>query len=114
MTNTVFQANIKVSKSAISKIKELIQENSDVKYLRISIMGGGCSGLSYQFSFDDNKTDEDYTFEEDGVVVLVDMISYPYLDGAQIDYLKKNMSEMFTVDNPNAQTTCGCGSSFSA
>lgn len=109
-----FPANIEVSDEAFSRIKELIDESEDVNYLRVSIVGGGCSGLSYQFSFDNEKTEEDYTVSKDNVVILVDMISYPYLDGAKINYIKKEMSEMFTVDNPNAETTCGCGSSFSA
>jgi iron-sulfur cluster insertion protein len=98
---------ITVTENATNKIDELLVENEE-NYLRISVQGGGCSGFTYSFVFDD-PADDDFTFGK----VLIDSMSIQYMQGATLDYLEDLMGSQFTVLNPNAQTTCGCGSSFS-
>lgn len=100
--------------NATNKVKELIEEegNPDLK-LRAFITGGGCSGFQYGFTFDEIVNDDDFVIEKDGVKFLVDSMSYQYLNGAEIDYIDSFEGSQFTIKNPNATTTCGCGSSFS-
>ncbi|MCK7545545.1 iron-sulfur cluster insertion protein ErpA [Marinobacter bryozoorum] len=102
------------SDSAVAKVKELVEEeeNPDLK-LRVFVTGGGCSGFQYGFSFDDNQQEDDTAIERDGVTLLVDPMSYQYLVGATIDYQEGLQGSQFVVQNPNATSTCGCGSSFS-
>lgn len=102
------------SDSAVAKVRELIEEeeNPELK-LRVFVTGGGCSGFQYGFSFDENQDDEDTVIERDGVYLLVDPMSYQYLVGATIDYQEGLQGSQFVVQNPNASSTCGCGSSFS-
>lgn len=102
--------------NAQAKILELIaaEDNSEDLFLRIFVTGGGCSGFQYGFSFDEILNDDDLTMVYDNKVKLVvDQISLQYLTGAEVDYLSSLEGERFTIKNPNAQTTCGCGSSFS-
>lgn len=100
--------------AAASKVKELIdEEGNDALMLRVFISGGGCSGFQYGFTFDENLTDGDTIVENDGVKLLIDPMSYQYLVGAEIDYTEGLEGAQFVIRNPNAQTTCGCGSSFS-
>lgn len=101
------------SDNAVAKVKELIEEeeNPGLK-LRVFVTGGGCSGFQYGFSFDENQDDEDTVIERDGVKLLVDEMSYQYLVGATIDYQEGLQGSQFVVQNPNATSTCGCGSSF--
>ncbi len=103
-----------VTDNAINKVKELVEDegNEDLK-LRVFVTGGGCSGFQYGFTFDEITADDDAVIEKQGVTVLVDAISYPYLVGAQVDYSEGLEGSKFVVSNPNAATTCGCGSSFS-
>ena len=103
------------TEAAASKVKQLIEEegNAGLK-LRVFITGGGCSGFQYGFTFDENVNDGDTTVEKCGVVLLIDPMSYQYLVGAEIDYTEGLQGEQFVIRNPNATTTCGCGSSFSA
>lgn len=103
-----------VSDSAVAKVKSLIDEegNSDLK-LRVYVTGGGCSGFQYGFTFDEAMTEDDSIVEKDGVKVLVDSMSYPYLVGAKVDYEEGLQGSKFVIQNPNASSTCGCGSSFS-
>lgn len=98
---------------AIYKLQELIAEegNSNLK-LRVFVQGGGCSGMQYGFTFDETQNDDDFTFNFDNVQLLIDAMSMEYLRGAQIRYKEDVMGSNFVIDNPNAQTTCGCGSSF--
>lgn len=105
---------IDLQESAINKLKELIAEegNSDLK-LRIFVQGGGCSGFQYGFTFDDIQNEDDFDFNYDGVGLLVDSMSAQYLQGAKIKYTEDAMGASFSIENPQAQTTCGCGSSFS-
>ena len=105
---------ITLSARAADKVRELHSEeaNHDLK-LRVFITGGGCSGFQYGFSFDEDSADDDTTIERDGVVVLVDPMSFPYLAGSEVDYSEGLEGSRFIVNNPNATTTCGCGASFS-
>jgi iron-sulfur cluster insertion protein len=101
--------------SAADKIKTLIAEEGspDLK-LRVFVTGGGCSGFQYGFTFDENVNEGDTEVEQFGVTLLVDPMSYQYLVGAEIDYSEGLEGAQFVIKNPNATTTCGCGSSFSA
>jgi len=100
--------------SAVSKLQELIAEenNPDLK-LRVFVQGGGCSGMQYGFTFDEAQNEDDFDFDYSGVKVLVDSMSMEYLRGAVINWKEDDMGASFVIDNPNAQTSCGCGSSFS-
>ncbi|ARU27471.1 iron-sulfur cluster insertion protein ErpA [Cellvibrio sp. PSBB006] len=103
-----------VSDSAVAKVKSLIEEegNNDLK-LRVYVTGGGCSGFQYGFTFDELVAEDDSVVEHDGIQVLVDALSYPYLAGAKVDYEEGLQGSKFVIQNPNASSTCGCGSSFS-
>ena len=100
--------------SAANKVRELIEEegNADLK-LRVFVTGGGCSGFQYGFTFDEDMAEDDTAMEKNGVTLLVDPMSYQYLVGAEIDYTEGLEGAQFVIRNPNATTTCGCGSSFS-
>ncbi|MCE5393011.1 MAG: iron-sulfur cluster insertion protein ErpA [Acidithiobacillus sp.] len=104
-----------LTNSAAEKIKALIEEEGtpDLK-LRVFVTGGGCSGFQYGFTFDENVNEGDTEVEQFGVSLLVDPMSYQYLVGAEIDYTEGLEGAQFVIKNPNATTTCGCGSSFSA
>jgi iron-sulfur cluster insertion protein len=103
-----------VTENAVKKVKSLLEEegNFDLK-LRVFVTGGGCSGFQYGFTFDELVADDDAVINKDDVGVLIDAMSYPFLVGAQIDYQEDLQGSKFTVSNPNASSTCGCGSSFS-
>ena len=100
--------------SAAAKVADLIAEegNPDLK-LRVFVQGGGCSGFQYGFSFDEQSAEDDVAVARDGVMVVVDPVSLQYLMGAEIDYSESLTGAQFVIRNPNASTTCGCGSSFS-
>jgi iron-sulfur cluster insertion protein len=101
--------------SAVAKVKDLIAEegNPELK-LRVFVTGGGCSGFQYGFTFDEVINEDDTSIVKDGVTLLVDPMSYQYLVGAEIDYTESLEGSQFVIKNPNATSTCGCGSSFSA
>jgi iron-sulfur cluster insertion protein len=101
--------------SAANKVKELIAEegNPELK-LRVFVSGGGCSGFQYGFTFDEVVNEDDTAMVKDGVTLLIDPMSYQYLVGAEIDYSEGLEGSQFVIKNPNATSTCGCGSSFSA
>lgn len=101
--------------SAAAKVKELINEegNSALK-LRVFVTGGGCSGFQYGFTFDEESSEDDTIMQKNGVTLLVDPMSFQYLVGAEIDYTEGLEGAQFVIKNPNATSTCGCGSSFSA
>lgn len=102
------------SEAAASKVKALIDdEGNEALMLRVFISGGGCSGFQYGFTFDEEIGEGDTVVENDGVKLLVDPMSFQYLSGAEIDYSEGMEGAQFVIRNPNAQTTCGCGSSFS-
>lgn len=100
--------------SAAAKVKELIDEegNADLK-LRVFVQGGGCSGFQYGFTFDEAVNEDDMQMVKNGVTLLIDAMSLQYLTGAEIDYKEGLEGAQFVIKNPNATTTCGCGSSFS-
>ena len=103
------------TESAAAKVKNLIaDEGNDALMLRVFISGGGCSGFQYGFTFDEKTTEGDTVIEKGGVKLLVDPMSVQYLMGAEIDYSEGLEGAQFVIRNPNATTTCGCGSSFSA
>jgi len=100
--------------SAANKVKGLIEEEqTDNLKLRVFVSGGGCSGFQYGFTFDEDINDGDTTVEKNGVKLLIDPMSFQYLVGADIDYTEGLEGAQFVIRNPNAKTTCGCGSSFS-
>ena len=101
--------------NAAGKVRELIEEegNNELK-LRVFVTGGGCSGFQYGFTFDEVQNDDDTVMEKNGVSLLIDPMSYQYLGGAVIDYTDGLEGSQFVIKNPNATSTCGCGSSFSA
>jgi len=102
------------SDSAAGKVKELIaEEQNEALKLRIYVTGGGCSGFQYGFTFDESVNEGDTVVAKDGVSLLIDPMSFQYLDGAEIDYSDGLEGSHFVIRNPNASTTCGCGSSFS-
>ncbi len=105
---------IDISDSAKLKICDLlVEENNPNLKLRVFVQGGGCSGFSYGFTFEEEQNDDDFEIPLLPYKVLVDSMSFQYLQGATIDYKEDLMGSQFTIKNPNAQSTCGCGSSFS-
>jgi iron-sulfur cluster insertion protein len=100
--------------SAADKVRQLIEEegNDNLK-LRVFVQGGGCSGFQYGFTFDEEVAEDDTSMQKNGVTLLIDAMSYQYLAGAEIDYKDGLEGAQFVIKNPNATTTCGCGSSFS-
>lgn len=100
--------------AAADKVKSLIEEeeNPNLK-LRVFITGGGCSGFQYGFTFDEDVNDDDFQLQKNGVILLIDAMSMQYLEDAEIDYKEDLEGSQFVIRNPNATTTCGCGSSFS-
>jgi iron-sulfur cluster insertion protein len=105
---------ITVTDQAVEKIQDILAEeqNSNLK-LRVFVQGGGCSGMSYGFTLDETQNEDDWDLEVNGVKILVDSMSGGYLQGAEVDYKDDQYGASFTIKNPQAETTCGCGSSFS-
>jgi iron-sulfur cluster insertion protein len=104
---------ITITEQAIDKIKDIIaEENNPSLKLRVFVQGGGCSGMQYGFTLDEEQAEDDWDLDINGVHILVDSMSGGYLQGAEIDYKDTDMGSSFSISNPNAQTTCGCGSSF--
>lgn len=104
---------LQFSSAAAAKVRELIaEEGNDALKLRVYIQGGGCSGFQYGFEFDEQQAEDDLAVLTDGVTLLVDPLSLQYLMGAQVDYTESLHGAQFVIRNPNAKTTCGCGSSF--
>ncbi|MDH5649653.1 MAG: iron-sulfur cluster insertion protein ErpA [Gammaproteobacteria bacterium] len=103
------------TESAAAKVKQLIAEEDNPNLmLRVYIQGGGCSGFQYGFTFDEKAADDDTRVVKNDVTLLIDPLSLQYLTGAEIDYQEGLQGSQFVIKNPNAKTTCGCGSSFSA
>src|ERR671930_1282865 len=105
---------VTVTDNAARKIQELMAEESEVSVLRIAIQGGGCSGFQYALGFDRGPQDGDNEIESNGVRVVIDPFSAPYLAGSEIDFVDALMGAGFAINNPNVQAACGCGSSFQA
>ena len=99
--------------AAAAKVRELVsEEGNEALKLRVYIQGGGCSGFQYGFEFDENQGEDDLAIVTDGITLLVDPLSLQYLMGAEVDYAESLHGAQFVIRNPNAKTTCGCGSSF--
>lgn len=99
--------------SAAKKVKQLIaEENNPALMLRVFVSGGGCSGFQYGFTFEEGANEDDTRVDKEGVTLLIDPLSFQYLVGAEIDYQEDLQGAQFVIKNPNAKTTCGCGSSF--
>lgn len=107
-------AAMQFSQTAANKVRGLIEEEGNERLmLRVFITGGGCSGFQYGFTFDEDREEDDTVVERDGVKLVVDPMSFQYLEGAEVDYSEGLEGSRFIINNPNASTTCGCGSSFS-
>jgi iron-sulfur cluster insertion protein len=105
---------INITEPCLAKVADLLaEENNPALSLRVFVQGGGCSGFQYGFTFDDVQGEDDFEIVKEGVKVLVDAMSYQYLLGATIDYKEDQYGATFSIKNPTAVTTCGCGSSFS-
>ena len=105
--------NISISKNAAEKIKNIISSQEKGLILKISVLGGGCAGFSYQFDLVKELDKSDLLLEENGAKVLIDEVSIPYLEGSIIDYKNDLIGQSFEIKNPNATSSCGCGTSFS-
>ena len=112
--NELEERRVVLTQSAVRHIAALKQqEEAENASLRIVVSGGGCSGFQYGFSFDDQRNEDDFVFERDGVAVVVDEVSLGLLDGAEVDFVEDLMGASFQIRNPNAASSCGCGNSFS-
>lgn len=104
---------ITITDSALVKIVDILaEENNPKAKLRTFVQGGGCSGFSYGFTLDEEQNEDDFVIDKPGAIILIDSMSMQYLQGASIDYKEELMGSQFVIVNPNAQSTCGCGSSF--
>jgi iron-sulfur cluster insertion protein len=113
-TSEIEERRIVLTENAARQITVLrVQENAVDAFLRIAVSGGGCSGFQYGLSFDDQRNDDDFVFERDGVEVVVDDVSLGLLNGAEVDFVEDLMGASFQIKNPNAASSCGCGNSFS-
>jgi iron-sulfur cluster assembly accessory protein len=104
---------VTVSARAARRIAEILKAESQPAMLRVAVTGGGCSGFQYNFALDEVKADDDLVLERDGAVVLIDSMSLDFLRGAEIDFVDDLIGASFKINNPNAQSSCGCGTSFS-
>jgi iron-sulfur cluster insertion protein len=107
-------SQVTITDNAFTRINDLLieEKNPELK-LRVFVQGGGCSGMEYGFTFDETQNEDDFTFEQNNVKVLVDAMSMQYLAGATINYIEDLQGARFSIENPQAESTCGCGSSFS-
>ncbi len=110
---TASSAEVTVSERAAKRIAEIINAEDGDKMLRVSVSGGGCSGFQYGFTLDDAKTDDDLVIEKEGATVLIDSVSLMYMEGSEIDFVDDLIGAAFQINNPQAQASCGCGTSFS-
>jgi iron-sulfur cluster insertion protein len=112
--NETEERRIVLTENAARRIAMLkVQEQVGDTFLRIAVSGGGCSGFQYGFTFDDQRNEDDFAFERDGVTVVVDDVSLGLLNGAEVDFVEDLMGASFQIRNPNAASSCGCGNSFS-
>ena len=106
-------APVTVSARAAKRIAEILKAETTPMMLRVAVTGGGCSGFQYNFALDDTRMDDDLVIERDGATVLIDPMSIDFLKGAEIDFTNELIGAAFKVNNPNAASSCGCGTSFS-
>lgn len=109
---TTAQSPVRVSSTAAARINAITASEADNKLLRVSVEGGGCSGFQYKFDLVAQSEADDLVIEQEGATVLVDPMSLPFLEGAELDYVQELIGASFKVHNPNAQASCGCGTSF--
>ena len=109
--NDIHKRSIELTESASSRIISVLETSESNKF-RVFVTGGGCSGFQYGFAFEEEQADGDMLLEAHGVTMMVDPMSFPYLMGSTVDYLEDLQGSRFVVSNPNAKSTCGCGSSF--
>jgi iron-sulfur cluster assembly accessory protein len=107
------EGGFNVSASAARRIREILARKPDVRMLRVSVEGGGCSGFQYRFDLVASGESDDIVIERDGATILVDLVSLPFLAGSELDYVDDLIGSSFQVRNPNAKAACGCGTSFS-
>ncbi len=112
MTIEATTAPVTVTASAAERINAITAKEADNRLLRISVEGGGCSGFQYKFDLVPSAEDDDLVIEKDGATVVIDPISRPFLEGAEIDFVRELIGASFRINNPNAQASCGCGTSF--
>jgi iron-sulfur cluster insertion protein len=113
-TSEIEERRIVLTDNAARRIAMLkTQEQAEDAFLRIAVSGGGCSGFQYGISFDEQRNEDDFVFERDGIAVVVDDVSLALLDGAEVDFVEDLMGASFQIRNPNAASSCGCGNSFS-
>jgi iron-sulfur cluster assembly accessory protein len=113
LDQTTPSQSVTVSANAAGQISKILANEAEGAFLRVSVLGGGCSGFQYEFVIDKQFNDDDLIIERDGISVAVDATSLAYLEGSEIDYVTDLIGSSFQVQNPNAQTQCGCGTSFS-
>jgi iron-sulfur cluster assembly accessory protein len=104
---------VRLTARAAKRINEILKENAGAAMLRVAVTGGGCSGFQYDFCLDDSRAQDDLLVERDGARVLIDPVSLDFLKGAEIDFVEEMIGAAFRVNNPNATSSCGCGTSFS-
>jgi iron-sulfur cluster assembly accessory protein len=104
---------VTVSARAAKRIAQILKDESEAAMLRVAVTGGGCSGFQYNFAIDDSRMDDDLVVERDGATVLIDPVSLDFLKGAEIDFVDDLIGQSFKINNPNATSSCGCGTSFS-
>ena len=113
-TSELEERRVVLTEKAVRRIAILkTEENAENAFLRIAVSGGGCSGFQYGLSFDDQRQEDDFLFERDGVGVIIDDVSLGLLNGAEVDFVEDLMGASFQIRNPNAASSCGCGNSFS-
>jgi iron-sulfur cluster assembly accessory protein len=113
MSETIAPTEVTLSERAARRIARILAAEPGGTALRVSVSGGGCSGFQYGFDLDASRTADDLVVERDGAVVLIDAVSLPFMGGAEIDFVDNLMGQSFQVHNPNATSSCGCGTSFS-
>jgi iron-sulfur cluster assembly accessory protein len=106
-------ADIRLSNRAARRVADILKGEAPGSSLRVSVEGGGCSGFQYKFEIDKIELDDDLKLQGDGAIVLIDAVSQPFLEGAEIDFVDDLMGQSFRITNPNAKSSCGCGVSFS-
>jgi len=104
---------VSVSASAAARVAAILQRDGQARALRVSVEGGGCSGFSYKYELVDKTCDDDLVIDQGGALIVIDSVSLPFLEGAEIDFVDDLMGQSFQIHNPNATSSCGCGTSFS-
>jgi iron-sulfur cluster assembly accessory protein len=104
---------VRLSERAAKRIAEILKDEPSASMLRVAVTGGGCSGFQYDFCFDDARAEDDLLIARDGALVLIDSVSLDFLKGAEIDFVEEMIGAAFRINNPNATSSCGCGTSFS-